>query len=172
MWYLIVSILDLCPLSYFEHEISFKISGPGPIYFMCCLGTHQDVILSKFNIDLRLWENTSKFRITFSQNSTLASLPLRSILTCVIKNSNTQGSSPYVLKDFQYLKELLLYKKKIFRSLWEQILFFKRSSHFEKGRNSLLDTVVSLWCALLFQCFGLASARTFIVAAYHASEFT
>ena len=33
------------------------------------------------------------------------------------------------------------------RSLWEQILSFKRSSHFEKGRNcseSLLDTVVSL----------------------------
>ena len=32
------------------------------------------------------------------------------------------------------------------RPLWEQILYFKRSSHFEKGRNrgeSLLDPVVS-----------------------------
>ena len=32
-------------------------------------------------------------------------------------------------------KELLL--KERIRSLWEQIRFFKRSSHFEKGRNWL-----------------------------------
>ena len=42
--------------------------------------------------------------------------------------SNTQGSSPVI-----YLKELLL--KERIRSLWEQILSFKRSSHFEKERN-------------------------------------
>ena len=61
------------------------------------------------------------------------------------KNSNTQGSSPNVVKvNFHTLKELLL--KERIRSLWEQILVFNRSSHFEKGHNcreSLLDTVVS-----------------------------
>ena len=36
-------------------------------------------------------------------------------------------------KDFPYHKELLL--KERIRSLWEQILSFKRSSHLEKGRN-------------------------------------
>ena len=49
--------------------------------------------------------------------------------------------------DFLYHKELLL--KERIRSLWEQILCFKRSSYFEKGRNwreSLLDPVVSLYC--------------------------
>ena len=35
--------------------------------------------------------------------------------------------------DFPYLKELLL--KERIRSLWEQTLSFKRSSHLEKGRN-------------------------------------
>ena len=52
------------------------------------------------------------------------------------------------LSYFTYLKELLL--KERIRSLWGQILSFKRSSHFVKGRNcreSLPDTVVSLWCA-------------------------
>ena len=47
--------------------------------------------------------------------------------------------------DFLYHKNLLL--KERIRSLWEQILFFKRNSHFEKGRNyreSLVDAVVSL----------------------------
>ena len=47
-------------------------------------------------------------------------------------------------RDFSYYKELLFKERS--RSLWEQILSFKRSSHFEKGRNcreSLLDTVVS-----------------------------
>ena len=46
-----------------------------------------------------------------------------------------------------YHKELLL--KERIRSLCEQILSCKRSSHFEKGhiwRESLLDPVVSLWC--------------------------
>ena len=41
----------------------------------------------------------------------------------------------------------MLLKERI-RSLWEQILPFKRSSHFEKGRNrreSLLIPVVSFW---------------------------
>ena len=49
---------------------------------------------------------------------------------------------------FPYNNALLL--KERIRSLWEQILSFKRNSHFEKGcncREALLDTVVSLWCA-------------------------
>ena len=61
-------------------------------------------------------------------------------------DSNTQRELTLCGKtDFQYLKELLL--KERIRSLWEQIISFKRSSYFEKGRNcreSLLDTVVSL----------------------------
>ena len=60
-----------------------------------------------------------------------------------------------VKRDFPYHKELLL--KERIRSLWEQILSNKRSSHFEEGRNwreSLLDPVVSLGCALLFQRSG------------------
>ena len=47
-----------------------------------------------------------------------------------------------------YHKELLL--KERIRSLWKQILSFKRSSYHEKRRNwreSVLDSVVSLWCA-------------------------
>ena len=36
-------------------------------------------------------------------------------------------------KDFAYHKELLL--KKRIRYLWEQILSFKRSSYFKKGRS-------------------------------------
>ena len=40
----------------------------------------------------------------------------------------------YGKSDFPYLQDLLL-KEKI-RSLSEQSLSFKRSSHFEKGRNS------------------------------------
>ena len=42
------------------------------------------------------------------------------------------------------------------RSLWEQILSFKRSSHFEKGRSCgepLLDTVVSLFSVLATPLF-------------------
>ena len=64
------------------------------------------------------------------------------------KNFNIQGRSPNVVKYFPYHKELLL--KERIRSLWEQILSFKRSSNFEKGRNgrkSLFDPVVSLSCA-------------------------
>ena len=48
------------------------------------------------------------------------------------------------ISDFLYYKELLIQER--IRSLWEQILSFKRSSDFEKGRNqrgSLLDRVVS-----------------------------
>ena len=50
--------------------------------------------------------------------------------------------------DFPNYKELL--KKERICSLWEQILSFKRSSHFDKGRNwreSMPDPVVSLWRA-------------------------
>ena len=56
-----------------------------------------------------------------------------------------------------YHKELLL--KERIRSLWKQILSFKRSAYHEKRRNwreSVLDSVVSLWCALLFQRLGYA----------------
>ena len=50
------------------------------------------------------------------------------------KNSNIQGRSPDVVKViFSYFKELLI--KERIRSLCEQILSFKTSSHFEKGRN-------------------------------------
>ena len=50
------------------------------------------------------------------------------------KNSNTQGSSPNEVRViFPYLKELLL--KQWIRSFWEQLLSFKRSSQFKKGRN-------------------------------------
>ena len=45
------------------------------------------------------------------------------------KNSNNQGRS----NDFPYHNELLL--KEGIRTPWEQILSFKRSSHFEKGCN-------------------------------------
>ena len=53
--------------------------------------------------------------------------------------------------EFPNHKELLL--KERIRSLWEQILSFKRSSNFEKGRNcreSLLDTVVFLFDVCIF----------------------
>ena len=46
--------------------------------------------------------------------------------------------------------------------LWEQILSFKGSSHFEKGRNwreSLFVPVVSPWCELLFQRSGYAIVK-------------
>ena len=57
------------------------------------------------------------------------------------RNSNIDGRSPNVVKVIYHT---------IKNSLCERILSFKRSSHFEKGRNlreSLLDPVVSLWCA-------------------------
>ena len=56
-----------------------------------------------------------------------------------------QGRLQCDKNDFPYAKELLI--KERIRSLWEQILSFKRSSHFENGRNwreSILDPVVSL----------------------------
>ena len=51
------------------------------------------------------------------------------------KNSNMQGRIFYLVRniDFPFQKELLL--KECIRSLWEQILSFKRGSHYEKGRN-------------------------------------
>ena len=66
---------------------------------------------------------------------------LRRLRTCVIKIVSFKE----VTSDSPYLKKLLL--KERIRSLWEQILSFKRSFHFGKERNcreSLLDTVVSL----------------------------
>ena len=50
------------------------------------------------------------------------------------KSSNIQGEVTLCDKsDFPYYKELLI--KERTRSLSEQILSFKRSSHFEKGGN-------------------------------------
>ena len=46
---------------------------------------------------------------------------------------NTNSKIQWGKNGFPYQKELLL--KKRIRSLWEQILSFKRSSYFEKGRN-------------------------------------
>ena len=57
------------------------------------------------------------------------------------KKSNKGGGK----SDFPYSKELL--RKERLRSLWEQILSFKRNSFFEagsNGRESLLNSVVSL----------------------------
>ena len=51
----------------------------------------------------------------------------------VLKIVHIQGRSPNVVSDFPYIKELLL--KERICSLWEQILSFKKKSHFEKGRN-------------------------------------
>ena len=72
--------------------------------------------------------------------------PITQVTHVCNKNSNIQGRSLNVIKsDFPYYKELLI--KERIRSLWEQILFFKRSFHFEKGHNwreSLLDPVDSL----------------------------
>ena len=66
--------------------------------------------------------------------------------TCVIKKVTFKEVVECDKSDFSYYKELLI--KKRIRSLWEQILSFKRSSHFEKGRNrreSLFDPVASLY---------------------------
>ena len=49
------------------------------------------------------------------------------------KNSNIQERSPNLASDFPYHKDLLL--KERICTLWEQILSFKRSSHFEKGHD-------------------------------------
>ena len=73
------------------------------------------------------------------------------------KNSNIQGRSPIkcVSSDFPYYKELLI--KERIRTLLEQILSLKRSSHFEEGPyrwESRLDPVVSCWCAYYFHHSG------------------
>ena len=80
-------------------------------------------------------------------------LPDLSIFTVFLKNRN------FIFKirrskvtDYAALKERI-------RSPWKRILSFKRSSHYEKGRNlreSLFDSVVSRCCALLFQRSGYA----------------
>ena len=80
----------------------------------------------------------------FTQQS-IGVAPIMQYMYVCNKNCNTQGSSPNVLKLIFVPKELLL--KERIHSHWDQILSFKRSSHFEKGRNcreSLLGTVVSL----------------------------
>ena len=59
--------------------------------------------------------------------------PITQLRKCVMKIIHIQGRSPNVESDLPYNKELLL--KDRIRSLREQILSFKRSSHFEKVRN-------------------------------------
>ena len=79
---------------------------------------------------------------------------------------NNQGRSPNVVTVvFSYHKELLL--KERIRSLWEQILSFKRSSHFEKGwylkRISAWSSSLPLWC-VTFSAFWLRHWRYVNVA--------
>ena len=71
--------------------------------------------------------------------------PITQLRMCVTKIIDIQGRSPNVASDCQYRKILLL--KEINRSLWEQVLSFKRSSNFEKRRTckeSLLVPVAPL----------------------------
>ena len=78
------------------------------------------------------------------------------------RNSNIHGICGK--SDFPCHKELLL--KQMILSLCERILSFKRSSHYEKGRNwieSRLDPVVSFWCAYFFQRSGYAIAQYHII---------
>ena len=74
------------------------------------------------------------------------------------KNSNIQGGSPNVVKViFHTTRNYSLVLKERIRFLWDQILFFKRSSHFEKGRNlreSLFDTVFSFDVLNFFSILG------------------
>ena len=60
--------------------------------------------------------------------------PIMQVKHVPYKNSNIQGRSLNVIKViFSYYKELLI--KERICSQREQILSFKRSSHFEKGCN-------------------------------------
>ena len=90
-----------------------------------------------------------KYGTLYNHTYTIGVAPITQYTHVRNKNSSTQGSSPYVEKsDFSYLKELLL-KGKNSLPLGANY-FFKRRPHFKKGRKcteSLLDTVVSPWCA-------------------------
>ena len=82
---------------------------------------------------------------SFCQLLIIGVAPIGQVMHVRNENSNFQWRSLNVISDFPYYKELLIKERICF--LWEQILSFKRSSHFEKGRNCrepLLDTVVSL----------------------------
>ena len=59
--------------------------------------------------------------------------PITQLHTCIIKIVTFKGGHSCGKSDLSYHKELLL--KERIHSLWEQILSFKRSSHFEKDRN-------------------------------------
>ena len=50
------------------------------------------------------------------------------------ENSNIQGGSPNEVNVIFHTIRNCSFKERI-RSLWEQILSFKRNSHFEKGHN-------------------------------------
>ena len=92
--------------------------------------------------------------------------------TFVIKIVIFKGGHIMWYKWFPYLMYLFL--KEVIRSLWEQILSFKKSSYFEKGgdwRESLLDPVVSLWCAYLFCRSGYAIAQLRLSSVYSLELF-
>ena len=77
------------------------------------------------------------------------------------KEVTLYGKSDFLLNQELFLKERI-------RSLWEQILSFKRSSHFEKRhtwREPLLDPVVCLWCVTFFRVLAMP------LNAYAASEY-
>ena len=74
--------------------------------------------------------------------------PITQLRTWIMKKVHIQGRSPKVDSDFRYRKELLL--KERIRSLWEQILSLKRSSHFEKGTQ--LKTITACSSGLPLMC--------------------
>ena len=74
--------------------------------------------------------------------------PITELRTYVIKKGHIQWRSPKVVSDFPYLKELLL--KERIRSLWEQTLSCKRSSHFEKGTQ--LKRITACFSSLPLMC--------------------
>ena len=63
--------------------------------------------------------------------------PITQVTQVRNKNSNIQGRSLNVISDFPYYKELLI--KERIRSLWEQILSFKRSSYL--NRDAIEDNL-------------------------------
>ena len=96
VWYLIVSIPDLCTLTYF------------------CSFLHRFHILTTSCTHWR----SSHYTHTHVRN----------------KNSNIQGRSPNVVKVLFHIIRYCSLRKE-FAPQREQILLFKRSFHFEKGRN-------------------------------------
>ena len=59
--------------------------------------------------------------------------PITKLRTCIIKKKHSREVTQCGKSNLSYHKELRL--KERIRSLWEQVLSFKRSSHFGKGRS-------------------------------------